>query len=134
MSAARGIDPEPIVVSLSWAAERLGIGIDHARTLARKGELPGAFKLGGTTWRVSTVEFRRQIEARAASTDRPPPVPPAPEERLVGVEWASVPRGRFRRSQGHTGRQIAAESPRRPMITGDEPSLVRRPRPQGPSS
>ena len=130
MSADRG-KPEPIVVSLSWAAERLGIGIDHARRLARDGELPGAFRLGDRLWRVSTVEFHRQIAERAAASEHAP-APVRPLERLSGVEWASVPRGAFRRSQGHTGRQIAAEAPR-PQITGEEPSLVRRRRPKGDS-
>ena len=129
MSAARRKDePERVIVGLSWAATELEIGIDRARTLARMGELPGAFKLGGI-WRVSTAEFRRQVEARAAAAA---PAPERVEERLAGVEWASVPRGAFRRSQGHTGRQIAAGAPR-PMVTGDEPSLVRR-RPKGASS
>jgi Helix-turn-helix domain len=118
----RGADPEPIVVGLSWAARELSIGIDTARRLARAGDLPGAFLLG-SQWRVSTVEFRRQIEARAA---RLAPVPQAPSERLAGVEWASVPRGTFRRSQGHTGRRIAAEAPSS-TITGDVPLVRRRP-------
>ena len=56
--------PEPIVVSLSWAAERLEISVETARALARRDELPGAFLLG-TRWRVSTVVFRQAIEERA---------------------------------------------------------------------
>ena len=137
MSRRAGGDPEPIVVSLSWAAAELAISTTTARKLARAGELPGAFPLGNG-WRVSTVVFRREIERRAAAAapgpDRPAagrPVGPVP---LAAAGRTSAQRGAPRRLEGLTGRQIAAEAPR-VSITGDGPSLVRRPRnPQGERS
>ena len=94
-------DPEPIIASLSWAAEQLRISTDTARRLAKVGELPGAFQLDGTLWRVSIPVFRAEIERRARARAAPPLRPVAPLERQSGP---TVPDG------------------------PPEPSLVRRPR------
>jgi Helix-turn-helix domain len=128
-------EPERLIVGLSWAAAELGVSISTARRLARAGELPGAFVLGDRVWRVSTVEFRRQVEAKATPPDRPVAAPLAPVAPLAAAGRASVPGRALGGTQSHRGRQIAAEAPR-PSITGEEPSLVRRkrPRPQGESS
>jgi excisionase family DNA binding protein len=48
------------VQHLSWAAERLEIGVSTAYRLAAAGELPGAFKVGAQ-WRVSLPRFEREI-------------------------------------------------------------------------
>jgi excisionase family DNA binding protein len=50
------IAADPNVLSVPQAAERLGISKDLAYELARRGELPGAFRLG-RRWRVSAVRL-----------------------------------------------------------------------------
>lgn len=129
MSAARrtSAGAEPIVVSLSWAADQLGVCVATARSLARRGELPGAFQVGNR-WRVSSVVFRREIERLAeGGAERPPVAPVASPAPLAAVDRPSVPKAAPRGAQSHRGRQIAAEAPV-PTITGEVP-LVRRRRP-----
>ena len=53
------------VAHLSWAAERLGIGLSTAYRLAAVGDIPGAFKVGAQ-WRVSTVKFLREVHGEAS--------------------------------------------------------------------
>ncbi len=53
-----GVDPH--VVSVPEAARLLGISKDLAYDLARRGELPGAFRLG-RRWRVSLVRLRTAV-------------------------------------------------------------------------
>ena len=130
MSGARRGEPERVVVGLSWAAAELGVCVATARRLARRGELPGAFLLGDR-WRVSPSAFRAGIEAKAAGTDRPATGPRVTQPTLFPLARPSVPARAPRGSQGHTGRQIAAEAARAPFsITGDAP-LVRRRRSPG---
>jgi len=50
------IAADPNVLSVPQAAARLGISKDLAYELARRGELPGAFRLG-RRWRVSAVRL-----------------------------------------------------------------------------
>ncbi len=49
------------VEHLRWAAEQLDIGVSTAYRLAAAGELPGAFKVGKSLWRVSVPRFRAQV-------------------------------------------------------------------------
>ena len=51
---------DPYVVSVTEAAELLGISKDLAYDLARRGELPGAIHLG-RRWRVSLVRLRQAL-------------------------------------------------------------------------
>lgn len=51
---------DPYVVSVPEAAQLLGISKNLAYDLARRGELPGAFKLG-RRWRVSLVRLRAGV-------------------------------------------------------------------------
>ena len=48
------------VQHLSWAAERLSLGMSTTYRIAERGELPGAFKVGGQ-WRISVPRFLREI-------------------------------------------------------------------------
>jgi len=50
------IAADPNVLSVPQAADQLGISKDLAYELARRGELPGAFRLG-RRWRVSAVRL-----------------------------------------------------------------------------
>lgn len=50
------IAADPNVLTVLQAAARLGISKDLAYELARRGELPGAFRLG-RRWRVSAVRL-----------------------------------------------------------------------------
>jgi excisionase family DNA binding protein len=50
------IAADPNVLSVAQAAQRLGISKDLAYELARRWELPGAFRLG-RRWRVSAVRL-----------------------------------------------------------------------------
>ncbi len=54
------IAADPNVLSVPQAADRLGISKDLAYELARRGELPGAFRLG-RRWRVSAVRLALAI-------------------------------------------------------------------------
>jgi excisionase family DNA binding protein len=58
--------PDPDLVSLEAAAVMLGIGVSTAYSLARRGQLPGAVKLGNR-WRVSLIEYRRIMHGQVAS-------------------------------------------------------------------
>jgi excisionase family DNA binding protein len=51
---------DPYVVSVTEAAELLGISKDLAYDLARRGELPGAIHLG-RRWRVSLVRLTQAL-------------------------------------------------------------------------
>lgn len=57
-SRRRGRDPN--VISVPEAAELLGISPDLAYSLARRGELPGAFQFG-RRWVVSLIKLRREL-------------------------------------------------------------------------
>jgi excisionase family DNA binding protein len=50
------IAADPNVLSVPHTAKQLGISKDLAHELARRGELPGAFRLG-RRWRVSAVRL-----------------------------------------------------------------------------
>jgi excisionase family DNA binding protein len=54
------VRPDPFVVSIPEAAKLLGISKDLAYDLARRGELPGALRLG-RRWRVSLVRLRQAL-------------------------------------------------------------------------
>ncbi|GAB3754777.1 hypothetical protein GCM10027591_03660 [Zhihengliuella somnathii] len=56
---------QPKVVTVSMAAQMLGIGRAHAYELVRKGQLPGARKLGGRIV-VSIKELERFIDGDTA--------------------------------------------------------------------
>ena len=56
------------VAYLSWAAEQLGIANSTAYRLAEAGEMPGAFKVGGS-WRISKPRFLREIHGAASEED-----------------------------------------------------------------
>jgi hypothetical protein len=56
--AARSLPAD--VKPLSWAAERLSIGVSTAYRLAPLGQIPGAFKVGAQ-WRVSVPRFERVV-------------------------------------------------------------------------
>jgi len=56
---------ERLTISVPEAAVRLGIGTTRAWEMARRGELPGAFRLGRSV-RVSVEALRRWIEEQAA--------------------------------------------------------------------
>jgi excisionase family DNA binding protein len=65
---------DPYVVSVTEAAELLGISKDLAYDLARRGELPGAIHLG-RRWRVSLVRLRQALHGppgRRCPVGRPP--------------------------------------------------------------
>lgn len=51
---------DPDLVSLDEAATILGLSRTTVYVLAKRGELPGALKLGGR-WKVSLVRYRREI-------------------------------------------------------------------------
>lgn len=57
---------DPDVVSIEVAARMLGIGRRTAYELARRGELPGAVRVGGR-WRVSLIRYRREIHGEGAA-------------------------------------------------------------------
>jgi excisionase family DNA binding protein len=57
------------VKPLSWAAERLGIGVSTAYRLAPLGEIPGAFKVG-SQWRISVPRFERLVRAAGPNRGR----------------------------------------------------------------
>lgn len=52
--------PDTDLVSLEAGARIMGIGKSTAYLLARKGEMPGAVKVGGR-WRFSLVKYRRAM-------------------------------------------------------------------------
>jgi excisionase family DNA binding protein len=52
------------VEHLSWAAKRLDLGMSTTYRIAERGELPGAFKVGGQ-WRISVPRFLREIHGPA---------------------------------------------------------------------
>jgi excisionase family DNA binding protein len=54
------IAADPNVLSVPQAAKRLGISKDLAYELARRGELPGAFRLG-RRWLVSAVRLGHAV-------------------------------------------------------------------------
>jgi len=54
------------VKHLSWAAEKLGIGVSTAYRLASTGQIPGAFKVGAQ-WRVSAPKFMAAVHGRESS-------------------------------------------------------------------
>lgn len=54
------------VKTISWAAERLGIGQSTAYRLAAVNKLPGAFKIGAQ-WRVSVPRFEREVHGSTGS-------------------------------------------------------------------
>lgn len=54
------VEPQPYVLTVEETAQRLGIGRQLAYELARRGELPGAMRLGHR-WVVSRVAFERAL-------------------------------------------------------------------------
>lgn len=58
------------VQGLSWAAERLGIGVSTAYRLALLGEIPGAFKVGAQ-WRVSVPRFCELVHGAGGNSGDP---------------------------------------------------------------
>lgn len=58
------VPPQSITITLPEAAALLGISESLARQLARRGEFPGAFKLGGRTL-VHRQVFLEEVERRA---------------------------------------------------------------------
>ena len=55
------------VKHLSWAAERLGIGLSTAYRLAKAGHMPGAFQIG-VQWRISVPAFEAAVHGTAAAS------------------------------------------------------------------
>lgn len=55
------------VITISEAAQRMGISASQAKVRARNGQFPGAFKLGpdskGSWWRVSVAALESFLEA-----------------------------------------------------------------------
>jgi excisionase family DNA binding protein len=58
---------ERLTISVPEAAVRLGIGTTKAWELARRGELPGAFRVGRSV-RVSVEALRAWVEREATKT------------------------------------------------------------------
>lgn len=54
---------DPAVISVSQAADLLGISKDLAYDLARRGQLPGAFQLG-RRWRVSAIKLAAWVHGQ----------------------------------------------------------------------
>jgi hypothetical protein len=116
MSRRAAGDPEPDVRGLAWGAAQLGIGIGHARSLARAGQFPGAFRIGDR-WRVAVVVFREEVENMARERARvvhPAGRGPDVEQlRLISTDAPVIP--------------IAADSPSGSTIfpqIGDKPLSV----------
>ena len=57
---------EPATLSVEEAAKRLGIGRSLAYDLARRGELPGAIRLGEKRIVVSRMQLQSFIEGNTA--------------------------------------------------------------------
>jgi excisionase family DNA binding protein len=55
---------EQLTISVPEAATRLGIGVTKGWQLARRGELPGMFRVGRSV-RVSVEALRRWVEEQA---------------------------------------------------------------------
>ena len=74
---------DPYVVSVTEAAELLGISKDLAYDLARRGELPGAIHLG-RRWRVSLVRLRQALHGPRTATSSKP----ASSRSRASTAWA----------------------------------------------
>jgi excisionase family DNA binding protein len=55
---------ESDVFMLEWAAEALSVSLATAYRLAQRGDLPGAFKVGGQ-WRISGERFRSVVHGES---------------------------------------------------------------------
>ena len=94
-----GMASVDLSLSVPQAAERLGISKDLAYALTRRGELPGAFRIG-RRWRVSAVRLALAVHgSRTAIPSKPASlaVPGLDGMRVVrvsvvaGSAWPSLP-------------------------------------------
>lgn len=74
----------PRLLTLEEVAETVSRAVSTVRTWCNSGELPGAFRLNGRTWRVPERALEEYLRAQASpSSDTPEP--PAGSERPVDL-------------------------------------------------
>jgi excisionase family DNA binding protein len=70
-------------MTIAEASAALGISVWLGRRLAKQGQLPGAFPIGGV-WRVHRATFHAELERLAAGQPASAPGPDEVLERALG--------------------------------------------------